>query len=90
MEIKGINILEEKLKKHNGEDAVIRISHKLYGIQKMQAELNYICDEKRIGFFVKDGQEIYIYKDEVREFGIEGSIYFADDLMRIDIKLHEQ
>lgn len=90
MEIKGINILEEKLKKHNGEDAVIRISHKLYGEQKIKAELNYICDEGRIGFSLKKGQEIYIYKEEVKEFGIEGGIYFADDLMRIDIKLHEQ
>lgn len=90
MEIKGINILEEKLKKHNGEDAVIRITHQLYGVQEISAELNYICDERRIGFFVKNGQEIFIYKDEVGDFGIEDGIYFADDLMRIDIKLHEQ
>lgn len=90
MEIKGINILEEKLKKHNGDNAAIRISHKLYGEQKIKTKLNYIFDEKRIGFSLKKGQEIYIYKDEVRDFGIEGSIYFADDLMRIDIKLNEQ
>ena len=37
-----------------------------------------------------NGQEIFIYKDEVKDFSIEGSIYFADNLMRIDIKLHEQ
>ena len=39
---------------------------------------------------MKKGQEIYIYKDEVKDFGIEDGIYFADNLMRIDIKLHEQ
>ena len=90
METKGINTIEEILKKHNGENAVIRISHKLYGTQKIKTKLNYIFDGRRIGFSVKRGQEIYIYKDEVTDFGIEGSIYFADDLMRIDIKLHEQ
>lgn len=90
MEIKGINILEEKLKKHNREGAVIRITHKLYGKQEIITELSYICDERRIGFFVKNGQEIFIYKDEMRDFGIEDGIYFADNLMRIDIKLHEQ
>lgn len=87
MEIKGLNILEEKLKECNGKDAAIRISHKLYGEQKIKMKLNYIFDEKRIGFSVKNGQEIYIYKDEVMDFGIEGSIYFADDLMRIHIKI---
>ena len=90
METKGINIIEEALKKHNGENAVIRISHKLFGVQKINTKLNYIFDEKRVGFSIKRGQEIYIYKDEVKDFGIEGSIYFADDLMRIDIKLNEQ
>ena len=90
METKGINILEEKLKKYNGEYAAIRISHKLYGTQKIETELNYFCDDKCIGFSIKNGQEIYIYKDEVKDFGIKDGIYFADDLMRIDIKLHEQ
>ena len=90
MEIKGINILEETFKKHNGEDAVICTSHKLYGTQKIKTKLNYIFDERCIGFSVKKGQEIYIYKDEVKDFGIEDGIYFADNLMRIDIKLHEQ
>ena len=90
METKGINILEEELKKYNGEYAAIRISHKLYGSQEIETELNYFCDDKRIGFLIKNGQEIYIYKNEVKDFGIEDGIYFADDLMRIDIKLNEQ
>jgi hypothetical protein len=90
METKGINIIEEALKKHNGENVVIRISHKLFGVQKINTKLNYIFDEKRVGFSIKRGQEIYIYKDEVKDFGVEGSIYFADDLMKIDIKLNEQ
>lgn len=88
MEIKGINIVEEMLKKYDGENADIRISHKLFGTQKIETKLNYIFDDKRVGFFVKNGQEIYIYKNEIIDFGIEDNIYFADDLMRIDIKLH--
>lgn len=89
MEIKGVNILEEKLKECDGKDAEVRISHQLYGTQKINLKLNCILDEERIGFSVK-GQEIYIYKNDIRDFGIKGSIYFADNLMRIDIKLHVQ
>ena len=90
MEIKGVNILEEELKKHNGERAEIRISHKIFGEQKVNTKLNCIFDDKRIGFFIKRGQEIYCYIDQIKDFGIKDGIYFADDLMKIDIKLQEQ
>ena len=87
MNIKGIN---ELLEKYNGKDATIRISHKLFGTQKIELKLSYIFDEDRIGFRVGNGQEIYIYTKDMIDYGIEGSIYFADDVMRIDIKLNEQ
>lgn len=87
MNIKGIN---ELLEKYNGKDATIRISHKLFGTQKIELKLSYIFDEDRIGFRVGNGQEIFIYTNDIIDFGIGDSIYFADDLMRIDIKLNEQ
>lgn len=77
------------LEKYNGKDATIRISHKLFGAQEIETELYFIFDENRVGFRVGNGQEIYIYTKDIVDYGIEGSIYFADDVMRIDIKLNE-
>ena len=90
VEIKGINIIEEALNKYNGKDATISISHKLYGAQKLRLKLDYIIDENHIGFRVKNGQEIFIKKENLVNYGIEDGIYFADDLMEIKIKLHRQ
>ena len=90
MEIKGINIIEEALKKHQGEDATISISHKLYGTQKIKLKLDCIFGENCIGFRVKNGQEIFIYRDEIVDYGTKDGIYFADDLMKINIKLNRQ
>ena len=39
---------------------------------------------------VKNGQEIFVYKDEVVDYGTKDGIYFADDLMEINIRLQEQ
>ena len=87
---KGINILEEALTKNNGVDATISISHKLYGEQKIKCALRCIFDDERVGFRVKNGQEIFIYKSDIVDYGIKDGIYFADNLMEINIKLHEQ
>ena len=90
MEIKGINILEEAFKKHNGADAIISISHKLYGNQKVQCALDGFCDDNRIGFRVRKGHDIFIYSGDLVNYGVEDGIYFADKIMEIRIKLHEQ
>lgn len=90
MEKKGINIIEETLKGYNGKDAIISISHKLYGGQKIRCKLDYIFDDSRIGFRVKNGQEIFVYKNEIVDYGTKDGIYFADELMKISIKLNRQ
>lgn len=90
MEIKGINILEEAFNRSNGKDATISISHKLYGNQKIVGTLDCFCDNHRIGFRVKNGQEIFIYNNEITTYGIEDGVYFADKIMEIRIKLHGQ
>ena len=87
---KGINILEKTLRENNGTDVCIDISHKLYGPQKIKCELNYICNDERIGFRVKNGQEIFIYKSDIVDYNIKDGIYFADNIMEINIKLHGQ
>ena len=87
MEIKGINKVEEALKKYNGADVLICTENKLYGCQKISCKLDAIFDH-RIGFRVKTGQEIFIYKENIVDFGIKDCIYFADELMEINIKLH--
>lgn len=85
MAIKGIGNLEKALKEHGGDDAVISISHKLYGDQKIKCKLDCIVDEERIGFLVKTGQEIYMYKDDVKDYCVDDGIVFSDDVM--DVKL---
>lgn len=88
METKGINELKKVLEKHNGEDAVISISHKLYGNEKkIKYKLDYFLDERRIGLRVKNGQELYIYNNELQDYETNDNIFFEDDVMRIDIKL---
>lgn len=88
METKGINELKKVLEKHNGEDAVISISHKLYGNEKkIKCKLDYFLDERRIGLRVKNGQELYIYNNELQDYETNDNIFFEDDVMRIDIKL---
>ena len=85
---KGINILEEILRENKGKDAIISISHKLYGPQKIKCKLDYIFDDERIGFRVKNGQEIFIYKSDIIDYGIKDGIYFADNIMEIKVKLN--
>ena len=84
---KGINILEEILRENKGKDAMISISHKLYGPQKIKCKLDYIFDDERIGFRV-NGQEIFIYKPDIIDYGVKDGIYFADKMMETKIKLN--
>ena len=85
MEIKGINIIKEALRKYSMESVLISTFHKLYGKQKIACNLDYIFDAKRVGFRIPNGQEIFIYRDEIIDYGIEDGIYFADSLMKIQI-----
>ena len=87
MEIKGINIIEKALKDIKGKVATISTFHKLYGSQTIRCSLDYIWDEERVGFRVKNGQEIFVYKTELVDYGTKDGIYFADDLMKISIKI---
>lgn len=80
---KGIKI---ELEKYKGADVIIGIAHKLYGNQKIRCCLDYIFDEQRIGFKAKNGQEVFIYRVDLVDYGIKDGIYFADDIMKIYIK----
>lgn len=85
MEIKGINTIKEALRKYSEESVLISTFHKLWGPQKIICSLDYIFDEKRVGFRTANGQEIFIYRDEIVDYGIKDGIYFADSLMEIQI-----
>ena len=87
MAIKGIETLEQALRQNNGKSAVISTSHKLYGDQKIKCKLDLIIDEQRVGFRVKSGQEIYMYKNEIESVSIDGAIFFADDVMSVSIQV---
>ena len=86
MEIKGINELKKVLEKHNGEDAVISISYKIYTDKKIECRPEFFIDERRIGFRIKKGQEIYIYRNELQNLGIDDEVFFEDNEMRVNIK----
>lgn len=88
MDKMGIETLKTALQKNRGAGAMISICHKLYGEQKIKCDLDYIFDTERIGVRVKSGQELFIYKNKLTQYGTEDGIYFADDLMEIKIKLN--
>jgi len=88
VEIKGINILEKELQKYKCADVIIDICHNLYGDQKVKCYLDYIFDEQRIGFRMRDNQEIFIYRVDLVDYSVKDGIYFADDVMKISIKLN--
>lgn len=87
MATKGTEILEKFLKQNNGKSAVISTSHKLYGDQKIKCELDCIVDDERIGFRVKNGQELYMYKNEIESVSINDFVVFEDDVMRVSIQI---
>ena len=89
METNGVNVLEKTLRENKGADVMVYISHCLYGDQKIKTTLDYIFDAKHIGICV-GLQEIYIDKNKIVDCGIEDGIYFADDVMKIQIKLNGQ
>lgn len=87
MATKGIETLEQVLKQNNGKSAAISTSHKLYGDQKIKCELNCMIDDERIGFRVKSGQELYMYKNEIESVRINDRIVFEDDVMIVSIQI---
>lgn len=84
--IKGIDNLAKVLSEHTRDDAVISISHKLYGDQKIKCKMDCIVDENRIGFRVKSGQEIYLYKEEIKYIYVSNNVFFSDDVMQVNIQ----
>ena len=88
METKGVNILENVLRKNQGADVMVYISHALYGNQKIKTKLKYIYNEKQVGILVGE-QQIYINKCNIKNYGVKDGIFFADDIMEIKIKLNK-
>lgn len=82
----GIKDLIEILKKIEGNNVWIHITHDLYGNQNIKCAFQLYNNEERIGFLVGE-QEIYINKNEISNIGIKGNlVYFADNVMCIKIR----
>ena len=78
--------LIEALKKIERNNVCVDITHKLYGDQNIKCAFRLVNDGERLGFLVGE-QEIYINKNEIRDFGIKGKlVYFADEVMCIKIR----
>ena len=86
MDTNGIKELIETLKKLNGENVWIHVSHSLYGDQNLRCAFQLVSDEAHLGFLV-NRQEIYIEKNKIENIGVQDNLcYFADDLMCIKIR----
>ena len=81
--------LKEALKKYNGRDVRIDISHQLYGDQKIKTRLDYVCSDELVGFRIQK-QVIGINREKITKADIQDGITFASDIMKIDIKLQMQ
>lgn len=82
----GIRDFIKEMKNIEGKRVSIKTTHKLYGVQKLEADFEIIDDASRLGFKIND-HEIYMEKEGVINFGIKkGVYYFASDLMRIELK----
>lgn len=85
--MKVIGELKNVLKLYNGRDAVVSISHKLYGIEKIKCKLNFFVDEKCVGIRIKSGQELYVRKNGLYVDVIDDHILLADDMVRMNISM---
>ena len=82
----GIKDLTKILKKIEGNNVLVNITHTLYGDQNIKCAFRFLNDGKRLGFLVGE-QEIYINKNEICNIGIKGNLVcFADKVMCIKIR----
>lgn len=82
----GIRDFIVEMRAIEGKRVSIKTAHKLYGGQKIETDFKIIDDASRLGFKI-NGQDIFIEKEGLVNFGIiEGIYYFASDLMRIELK----
>lgn len=82
----GIEKFIEQLNGINGQNVKIEIKHKLYGDQTIEYDLCVLNDKGRLGFHI-NGQEIYLNKRDILDYGITKGVYFwADKIMRLEIQ----
>lgn len=82
----GIRDFIIEIKNIEGKRVRIKTTHKLYGNQTIECNIQIIDDESRLGFHI-NRQDIYIDKDQLCNYGVtKGVYYFASDLMRIELK----
>lgn len=82
----GIEKFIADLKTINGKRVKIEIVHKLYGDQTIEYDLCVLDDKGRLGFRI-NGQEIYLNKTDILDYGIIKGMYFwADKIMRLEIQ----
>lgn len=73
----------QELIKRNGSKVNIRISHKLYGPQKISCKLDAFYDNERVGFHVYK-KEIYMLFNEIVYVDIIGNMYIMhSDVMEL-------
>lgn len=78
----------ENLRQSENKKAKVLLKHSLWGEQRFETEDLHIINDERIGVVVK-GQELFIYKDNVKEFETSlGRLWVTDGRMSIKIILN--
>ena len=72
----------------NGRMATVTLKHYLFGTQCFRTQaLNFIDDHERLGLVLK-GQDVFVYKERLCEIELNNNtVIFADDKLKIAIKL---
>lgn len=63
-----------KLKRFNGKNVTVYVTHKIYGTHKISCTFNLLKDKEKIGLTV-NGHEIYVTSDELEEIKYSTSMF---------------
>ena len=68
----------EHLRQSEYKKAKVLLKHSLWGEQRFITDELHIIDDERVGVVFK-GQELFIYKDNIKDFGIDADKLWVTD-----------
>lgn len=83
----GIEELKNVFEKFIGKDAVICTFHQIFGKWEIRCTFNFFMDDQRLGIRIREGDELYVYRDKLYIDVIDNHILLADDMLRMEIFL---
>ena len=68
----------EHLRQSENKKSKVLLEHYLWGKQKIIIDELHIIDDERVGVIFK-GQELFIYKNNIQDFGVDGDKLWVTD-----------